>query len=1209
MFIKKKNVIIQQKYRYSVYLLLASILVTVFCSVFYQISGRKNIQVKEFQKTLATKQGLAEKKIKLIENTIIHSSTDSLSHLKIGGSDISFWVTNENGMPVYWTDNQTDISNHTGDSISNWHFVKLPNAYGILKISSLDNLTIVTYINIKHNYPYENKSLVNDFTPDFKLHKLTELKYGSKKDEYPVYSYNGDYLFSLIQPDYPVYSSSWGMAGFVASLFSLFMLLRIYLISYRFNRKKHLTIKQFGFTTAIVSILILASLLFNTPSLLYWNELFSSAEYSSGALLTSIGHLSVLSALLLTVIYVFYSYVKFNKTSNKLKHIALTGIFGLYYLLLYYVLSSIVSHSSIQLIALKFNDISAWGLLLHLVIFSWGIGLALLFYKTHNWFKSNNLLKKALLYDIGVVIISMIIFYFIFPQQVLVATVSLLVLLAAFYTPYFWKYRINIYGLAAFLTLVYALFFITNILYANQLKTKAKFRIVAENINMSGSSENDPIAEILLEELDIQLQKDPKLSKLSIYSDSIEKINRYLNENYLRGFWNKYEMRLNIALKGSGIESEYYNYAYTNGRKLRDSHFFSIPASYNTMTYMGLFRRQSIEGDSLSVLMEFYPRKNFRSYSFPNLLINSVPDIQSQLKIAIAKYEGNNLIYSSGKYEFPKNGNWIPASKKDFFRFNSQNQTYFVYTPNKNTRIVITETEPHGFLVYLLYSVYVIVIFAGLSLLIIWLSDKRKRKEILHPGFTSRFQYAFLALLILSFLGIFYVSVDFIRQKYEDEQIKNIETKKMYIRNALQEMYYWIQDLSVVDQQRLNLDLQELSYMYQTDIHVYDNYGMLMGSSQPLIFNKNLISRQISPRPFFATKDDLIMQEHIGKLKYLTGYTDFYNGDYLQIGYIAVPQFLSEEEIRNEIESYLSVIIHIYLIIIILAVFLSFFIGKQLSAPLTLIENKLREMRFGHRNEKIDYNLHDEIGQLVAQYNRTVDELEKSARLLAQSERETAWKTMARQIAHEINNPLTPMKLTIQQLQRTKKMNDERFDDYFEKSTQTLTEQIDNLSRIAGTFSNFARMPEAKFSKVDIAAKVSSVVQLFANNHERTELTYNGPASDVFVYADPEQLTQVFNNLLKNAIQAIPSDRIGQITVNVIETKAEILIDVEDNGNGIADEVAEKLFMPNFTTKSAGMGLGLTISKNIIEIAGGTISFTTRAGVGTTFRVMLPKES
>ena len=257
--------------------------------------------------------------------------------------------------------------------------------------------------------------------------------------------------------------------------------------------------------------------------------------------------------------------------------------------------------------------------------------------------------------------------------------------------------------------------------------------------------------------------------------------------------------------------------------------------------------------------------------------------------------------------------------------------------------------------------------------------------------------------------------------------------------------------------------------------------------------------------------------------------------------------------------------------------------------------------------QKIDYKPKDEIGQLVEQYNRTVEELEKSAQLLARSERESAWKTMARQVAHEINNPLTPMKLTIQQLQRRKAMNDEHFDEYFEKSSSTLIEQIENLSKIASTFSTFARLPDAKFDKVDVARKLSSVVILFSNNNENMNITYEGPDENIFVWADQEQMIQVFNNLLKNAIQSIPATRRGEIGVNLELTEKWIHIYIKDNGKGIADEIKDKLFTPNFTTKTTGMGLGLTITQSIVMMFGGGITFETKEDEGTTFKIALPR--
>jgi nitrogen fixation/metabolism regulation signal transduction histidine kinase len=359
----------------------------------------------------------------------------------------------------------------------------------------------------------------------------------------------------------------------------------------------------------------------------------------------------------------------------------------------------------------------------------------------------------------------------------------------------------------------------------------------------------------------------------------------------------------------------------------------------------------------------------------------------------------------------------------------------------------------------------------------------------------------------------------------------------------------------------------------------------------------------ISPEIYFQNSFNDNQYEHIGKLAYLAAYTDLVNGDYLQTGYISIPRYLSQTEINAKIEQFLGAIIQIYLIIIILSIILVLIAGKQLAEPLHQLETKLKTMRLGGKNEKIEYKSKDEIGQLVEQYNRTVDELEKSAQLLMTSERESAWRTMARQVAHEINNPLTPMKLTIQQLQRTKQIDPEQFDVYFKKAANTLIEQIDNLSRIAGTFSQFARMPETRFTDVDIAGKLLSVINLFRHNFENIHINYNGPENDIIVLGDPEQIIQVFNNILKNATQSIKRGFEGKIDVTLAVREDTVVIRFTDNGTGIPEDIQQEIFKPNFTTKGAGMGLGLSISKNIIEHMGGNISFSTRENEGTTFEI------
>ncbi len=1199
---------ISKTYRYFAYAFITSLLLGLLCNFFYDRSPKQSLNISSFTAELRKKEKTADQTLNQLAQIINYNSVDSVIHYDFPDNDVYYFIFEQNGL-IFWSDNHIEPTEIiTSDSIK-WQYNKLSNAHCIVKSKKKDSKLLVAVVLLKYNYPYENKDLINNYAKGFNFDKRIEIIEGAQKDKYAVTDTKNNYLFSLSNADTQIYNDFWGISGFIFISIAVLLLLFLYANCNVFLGYKNLNLKRFSIISIAIAFVVGLSLYFNFPSLLYWNKLFSSFEYSSNPMLASISHLTLATLFFLAANYLFFFHTNLGNNHLFLKAVLFQTLFVLYFLLVYYLLSSLVYHSSIQLSILQFNHLSFLVIGLHLLIFTWGVGLALLFYKSHNWLKTRHLLNKAAIIDALLVIMTGITLYIFQITSVIQIVISLVVILIVLYFPYILKKRKNIYGIMFLWILVYISFFIINSYLIGEEKNKNKYRILAENIYINGSSENDRMADILLEELDSQISTDKTLKKLSTSSDSSLKVNKYINENYLRGFWNKYEMRLSVAFANSSLSGQYIDFIDREATQLKNTHFYFVPSSLNLMSYIGIFPTVSIEKDSLNLFMEFYPRKNFKSYSFPNLLISSAPDIQSLLKIGVARYNNQQLVYSSENTIFPSNSKWIPNRKSEYFTTTFQNRMYYVYNPDKASQIVISRLDTNSLSKYILYFSYSFLIFYTLSGLIIWFYNQRRRKSKFHIGLTTKFQYAFVILLIISFVGIFYVSVNFIQKKYEDEQILNIENKKSYIQKALQDMYYWSQDLATVSPQGLNFDLQELSYLYQTDIHVYDNKGKLIGSSQPLIFNKNLISRQISPTPFFSGNTNINQDEHIGELKYLSGYTDFFNGDYLQLGYIAVPQFLSQEETRKEIEEFLSVIIHIYLIIIVLAIFLSIFIGRQLSAPLKMIENKLKKMRFGHRNEKIDYQLNDEIGQLVAQYNRTIDELEKSAKLLAQSEREMAWKTMARQIAHEINNPLTPMKLTIQQLQRTKKIGSEGFDEYFEKSTITLIEQIDNLSRIAGTFSNFARIPEAHFTNVDVAAKLYSVVQLFKHNNEQIQIIFEGETTGIFVLADPEQLTQVFNNLIKNAIQSIASEKAGLIKVRIQKSEKEVFIEIEDNGVGIDDEFVDKLFTPNFTTKSTGMGLGLTISKNIIEITGGKISFTTRKNEGTTFIISLPLEA
>jgi nitrogen fixation/metabolism regulation signal transduction histidine kinase len=265
----------------------------------------------------------------------------------------------------------------------------------------------------------------------------------------------------------------------------------------------------------------------------------------------------------------------------------------------------------------------------------------------------------------------------------------------------------------------------------------------------------------------------------------------------------------------------------------------------------------------------------------------------------------------------------------------------------------------------------------------------------------------------------------------------------------------------------------------------------------------------------------------------------------------------------------------------------------------------MNKLEIGGKNEKIETYSNDELGALVREYNRMIDELEESANQLKKQERESAWKEIAQQVAHEIKNPLTPMKLSIQHLLRAKDDNPAKFDMMVERVSKTLVEQIDHLAYIASEFSSFARIPAPKFEMLNINAEISQVVELY-KEHEGINLSFEGDES-LFANLDKSQFNRVMSNIVKNAIQAVEDVNAPAIKIKAFAEGMHAIIEVKDNGVGIEADVKDNIFTPNFSTKSSGMGIGLAMCKRIIEGFKGEVSFETIINEGTTFYIKLPQ--
>ena len=504
-----------------------------------------------------------------------------------------------------------------------------------------------------------------------------------------------------------------------------------------------------------------------------------------------------------------------------------------------------------------------------------------------------------------------------------------------------------------------------------------------------------------------------------------------------------------------------------------------------------------------------------------------------------------------------------------------------------------------------LYFILCHVLF-GLIILIGIIGLIRNR-GVRNMRLSTRIMYIVMVPVLAVFIYIFFMSIRYVHRNYEQHQRHDLQMRSEYVQSALRSLYYWDVALLPAQAEGLAIDLHDLGFDMNQDIHVYSLTGELIASSSPVLFNSGILSRRMAPEAIFSEEHTAVCYEYLASHPYLVSYIPFHNGSFVTIGYIAIPYFLSEQTRNAQVDALLARLLPPYIIVLLLALVFSFAAARSMTAPVSMLTEKMRHFEIGGKNNHIDYPYHDELGALVERYNLLVDRVEESAEQLARAEREGAWRTMARQIAHEINNPLTPMKLSVQKLQL--KRGTDQFDAYFEKTTQMLISEIDNLAHIAQSFSTFAKQPEVVTAEVDVAEKLSHVITLQRENDAQIPVRYVGADSGVMCLADKEQISQVFVNILRNAIQALEGKQDADIIVmlNALYSDREIQISISDNGAGIPADVQEKIFRPNFTTKSNGNGLGLAISKRIVEGTGGRIEFET-SDKGTTFFIYLRKK-
>jgi nitrogen fixation/metabolism regulation signal transduction histidine kinase len=338
-------------------------------------------------------------------------------------------------------------------------------------------------------------------------------------------------------------------------------------------------------------------------------------------------------------------------------------------------------------------------------------------------------------------------------------------------------------------------------------------------------------------------------------------------------------------------------------------------------------------------------------------------------------------------------------------------------------------------------------------------------------------------------------------------------------------------------------------------------------------------------------------------LEYLSAYVPLYDSKGHAFGFLNVQHFDQQSLFENQIQQFFIAIINVFMLLLVISIVGAIAVSSWLTSPLRIIQKHFNRVSFGKNNQPIVYDRVDEIGDLLAAYNRKLEDLEAAATLLAQSEREGAWREMAKQVAHEIKNPLTPMKLRIQQLERVFDPTDPEAKQKIQQVARSIVEQIDALAAIANAFSNFAQFPSPQLTAVSLVDIIQHVAEVFESEHTvRFELPQ--PLNALMVMGDQTQLIRVFNNLFTNSIQAVEFGKEAVISIAYEERDETIIIRIQDNGKGIPNEQIDTIFEPYFTTKSTGTGLGLALVKQIISGHQGTIAIESTSENGTTMMLI-----
>jgi len=1131
-----------------------------------------------------------------------------------GNDQFLILIYNEDSL-IYWNNN-TLSDDFLNIEIDHFSIISEHSGWYLIFSKIINNNKILIARLLKSKYNAEN-DITN--TISMGMVRCNSLKFTIEpnKSEYLITDSNGNYLVGLYFVDDSYLSPQANTMLFVIFLliyiFLLVLISRIYeLLSHRF---KH---KFLFFFLLVIDIVILRFLeySFHFPSVVKQTNIFFE-KFDLFIAFNSTGDLLINSLIFLFVAIYFFRNFNLDPFQENKK--------GKYFSYLFYLGVSIASLFIFYLIyqvilQLPYNSFYGFAIEAGITIYS---------------------LIALLIFILGLFVINHSVSRYLtnihFPVYFLIIW-SIILLLSAHYV-------LNIQWVICQIAIAFFLFISFAYYYLSKNKRQSFYkylmllliytisttyvvnrgRIAKKDIHQMKtlsvlSDPHDSILETSYLDFEKKITEDATVKNILLDNSTNYKTNLedYLKKKYFSLLNEKYDIQITICKDDEKLEIKPEDFivdcsAYFDGF-INDEHneritdnLYLISGDPESIYYMGKTSFM-ITGAPINIYIEFFFTYVPEGLGYPELLLNkSVFNIDLS-DYSFAQYNNGQLVNKFGDYRYLTYMNQNKANTDDEL-YDLNNYRHVKHKLSDNNYLVISRPKDR-IAVHLVTFAVLFVFFLVILFVVVLILFGKEAKNLIRLSFQSRIQMIFtstisLIIVLLATITLFYANID-----DRNRLVYQLNEKTNSVIIELQHKLSENDNFFEIDQEELEYLLRKFSMVFFSDINIYSPSGELISTSRPELFDQGFLAARINPKAYeeLFIKDQLfyVHQEKIGKTSYYSSYAPVVLRGSQTAGVINLPYFAKQSEVNKSYYLMIITFIDLFVILGIVGTIIAIILSRLITNPLTVLQKKLTEIQIDKRNEIIEWKTKDEIGQLIEAYNDMIEKLEASTELLKQSERESAWREVAQQIAHEIKNPLTPMKLNIQYLEKAFNEKDPDLDEKVKNISELLISQIDTLNKVAEMFADFSKTKARKFDKVDLLKTINESILLY-KNHSNIIFEINSENNiQYYTKANEKDLVRMFNNLIKNAIHSTESRDSGLIRIGVSAGDDFHEIKFSDNGKGIPDQAKANIFKPYFTTKSKGTGLGLAIVKNIMTEIGGEITFESKVGIGTTFKLKFP---